>query len=241
MPRGRKRLPLRGIAVAALLALLIGGAWLARAPLANLLWRAGGPLMQWRYTAGEGALRAELASSSAALTDRDALYAENLDLKARLGRSDAPARVLGAVLSRPPASPYDTLLIDAGSSQGVAAGDFVAAAGSALIGTVSEVYADTARVELFSSPGDTYDALLATSGGNIPLSIEGQGGGSLSAKVPAATPVRAGDSASLPGILGGITARVTGVERGDSDSYATIYFSLPADVYALRYVEVWKK
>lgn len=218
------------------LAVLVGAAAFWRAPLANFFWSALSPLIQARY--GGESLEAQLASTTAALADRDALYAENLDLKERLGRTGVPpVRIVGAVLMRPPGVPYDTLVIDAGAAEGVAVGEYVSAGGTALVGEVSEVYANASRVRLFSAPGEQYDALLR---GTIPVKIEGQGGGSMVAQAPSGTQVAVGDSALLPGIAGGLTARVSAVEISEG-SFVTIYFHLPVDIFMLRFVEVWKQ
>lgn len=222
-------------AVAAI-ALLIGAAALWRAPLSESLWNLLKPVMSARF--GGGAASADPALIAATQSDRDALYQENIDLKARLGRDARVRRILGAVLVRPPATPYDTLVIDIGEADGVAAGDTVSAGGTTVIGTVSEVYARAARVTLYSAPGQKYDALLR---GTIPLAVEGQGGGSLRAQVPAGTAVSLGDIAVLPGIAGGISARVSRVEHAEGESFSTLYFSLPVSVSSLRFVEVWKQ
>lgn len=218
-----------------LLVILIGAAALWRDGLSGLFWQAAGPLMQARM--GGSALEAALASTSAALADRDILYLENLELKARLGRDAGVVRVLGAVLLRPPATPYDTLVIDAGFVQSVAVGDVVSAGGTALIGTITHVYENTARVTLYSAPGAEHQALLR---GSIPMTLEGQGGGSLRAQLPAATEASVGDAALLPGIAGGWSATVAVLERGEGDSFVTLYFQVPADIWSLRFVEVWK-
>jgi len=219
------------------LVVLLAAAALWRAPLAELFWRAAAPLMHFRYGNAQNDV-ADPSRLAVAEADREALYQENLDLKARLGRPGiAPARILGAVLLRPPATPYDTLVIDAGAEEGVALGDYVSAGGSALVGTVSEVYAHAARVQLFSAPGQKYNALLR---GSIPLNIEGQGGGSMVAQVPSGTAVSAGDTALVPGIAGGLAARVTQVDKTEA-SFVTIYFQLPANIFTLRFVEVWKQ
>ena len=224
------------------LVLLVGAAALWRAPLTQLLWSVAAPLMHARY--GGAGLEAELASTTALLADRDALYQENLDLKARLGRTGvAPVRILGAVLMRPPAIPYDTLVIDAGAEEGVVKGDYVSAGGGALIGTVSEVYAHAARVQLFSAPGEEHQALLrlsAQTGASVPVAIHGQGGGSMVAQAPSGTAVSVGDTALLPGIAGGLVAHVRQVDKTES-SFITIYFQLSADIFSLRFVEVWKQ
>ncbi len=217
-----------------LVLLLIGLAALWRAPLSGALWSVIAPLMRARF-GGEPAVS---AAQTATLADREALYQENLALKTLLGRKPQVERILGAVLIRPPATPYDTLVIDAGSAEGIALGDVVSAGGSATIGTISEVYTHAARVRLYSAPGEKYDALLR---GTIPLAIEGQGGGSLRAQVPAGVEVSVGDEALLPGIVGGITARVSHIDRGEGESFVTLYFTLPVDLFTIRFVEVWKQ
>ncbi len=233
----RRTTPLGPILTVGGVLLVVGLVYVFRGPLTGALWSVLGPVLQARYNGSD--LEAQLASTTAALADRDVLYQENLDLKSRLGRTDTvPTRVVAAVLSRPPASPYDTLVIDTGLQHQVAVEDLVSAGGTTVIGRVTEVYDRTARVTLYSAPGSTYDGLLH---GTIPVSVEGQGGGSMRAQVPAGTAALVGDSVVLPGLLGGLSARVAAVEHGSSESYITLYFRLPVDFFALRYVEVWKQ
>lgn len=54
-----------------------------------------------------------------------ALLQENNDMADMLGRPAAPNAVVAAVLSKPPFEAYDTLIVDAGSAQGIAVGDKV--------------------------------------------------------------------------------------------------------------------
>ncbi len=228
-----KRIRLFGVIA---LALVIGAAALWRAPLSEFLWNLLAPVMSARF--GGGTALTDPTLIAATKSDRDALYQENIELKARLGRDARVKRILGAVLLRPPATPYDTLVIDVGEVDGIAAGDTVSAGGTTVIGTVSQVYAHAARVMLYSAPGQKYDALLH---GTVPLAVEGQGGGSLRAQVPAGTTVSLGDVAVLPGIAGGQSAVVSRVEHADGESFITLYFSLPVNVSSLRFVEVWKQ
>jgi cell shape-determining protein MreC len=181
-------------------------------------------------------LRGELAQAQALLVDRDALYKENIELKARLGRNEtASPRVLAAVLMRPPGVPYDTLLIDAGTQHGIALGDLVSAGGQAIIGRVIEAYQSTARVELFSAPGQSYQALLR---GTTPVAVEGQGGGSMRAQVPAGTQVAVGDEVEFPGMWGGLSALVSAVDARAGESFIVLFMHLPANPAELRFVEV---
>lgn len=234
----RRKAPLGFIALAGGVVLAVGVAALFREPLGGLLWRAAAPVLQLRNTLGASEaeqLRAELAGAQARAADRDMLYAENVDLKRRLGRAAEGSRVLAGVLQRPPGVPYDTFVLDAGSEQGLAVGQLVSAGGASLIGRVVEVHAQTARVVLFSSPGESHDALLR---GEVPVAVAGQGGGSFVAEVPAGTQVLVGDSILFPGIAPGYSGTVSFVERRSGESFVTLYLHLPFDPFALRFVEV---
>ena len=217
-----------------------------RNQLGGFFWQAVAPLLHARNALGVSntqRLQDALASSVAMLADRDLLYQENLQLKMRLGRSAGMQTILAGVLMRPPATPYDTLMIDAGSQQGVVVDDLVSAGGTTLIGRVAQVYKTTARVILFSAPGQTYSALLSIQNGalSVPVEVKGQGAGSLEAQVPAKTPVAVGDSVVFPGIVGGFSSIVSYVDTKDGESFKTLYMHLPVNPLALRYVEVWRQ
>lgn len=182
-------------------------------------------------------LKDDILSSQTSVLDRNQLYEENLTLKERLGREAQPNAALAAVVLRPPEVPYDTLLIDIGADSDIAVGDKVAAQGTLLIGRVSEVYAHTSRVTLFSSPGLSYNGFLR---GSIPVTAIGQGGGSLVMQVPYDAQVKVGDLVALPGIESNTGSVVEQVEPGQGDSAVTAYLRLPFDPYQLRFVDVWR-
>ncbi|MEK7613230.1 MAG: rod shape-determining protein MreC [Patescibacteria group bacterium] len=222
-----------------LVIVVIVGVW--REAAARVLWSVAEPVMHLRnalQSSEAEVLRAELVSTKAKLADRDVLYAENLDLKKRLNRDANTRTVLAAILMRPPGVPYDTFVIDAGAREGVAVGDLVSAGGTTLIGTVSNVYNGTARVVLFSAPGTSYQGQIA---GRIPISVEGQGGGSLRGQVPAGSVVHVGESVLLPGIAGGFASVISYIEHTEGESFQTIYMHLPVNPFELRHVEVWKE
>ncbi len=221
------------------LVLLIGATLMLRGSAASVFWQVWAPVARVREALGESEaarLRTQVAVLEAKLADRDALYKETLDLKERLGRSDVPGtRILAGVLLSPPWSPYDTLVVDAGEAQGIKLGDLVYAGGQTLIGHVTEVYATTARVELFSAPGATYQATLR---GEIPMALEGQGGGSLRAEIPAATSVAVGDTVELPGIWGGLVGHVSATDARAGESFIVIYMQLPVNPSSLSVLEI---
>ncbi len=226
-------------------AALLGAGIFWHSALESALWTVIAPLQRARsgFDASDNQrLRAELAAANALVADRNALYQENLELKVRLGRDAARSVILAGVLQRPPATPYDTLMVDAGAAEGVRAGDFVSAGGTARIGTVAEVYAHTSRVILFSAPGQTYDVLLHLSSTTqtVPVSMQGQGSGSFIGQVPAGTPVRVGDSLVFPGIASALAGSVSSVNFDPKQSFATLYARLPVDLLSLRFVEIEK-
>jgi cell shape-determining protein MreC len=240
--------------------LVLAAVAIFRAPLSSMLWRVFVPLSYARdvslsivgnfftgfstnrsLVAENARLRAALASSSIAVIDRNTLYTENLELKSRLGRdATLPPPVLASVVLRPPGTPYDTLMVDVGATDGVVMGDLVSAGGSVYIGTVSEVFATASRVVLYSSPGQKFDAMLmekkATS--TLAISVVGQGSGSLKAEVPASTMVAQGDEVLFSSITPRLVARVTQVEQKIDASFKTIYLQLPVSIYALNFVEI---
>jgi cell shape-determining protein MreC len=253
--RSRLTLVLVGLCVLCALAAFI---W--REPFAGALWRVLGPVASVRTslaasvgTLVEGfapnaslaaeneSLRAQLASTSVALMDRNLLYAENIELKARLNRPASSTRsVLASVIMRPPASPYDTLMLDVGSDASVRVGDLVSAGGSVYVGRIAQVYGQTSRATLFSTPGETLDALLTNprTSTNTPLSLAGQGGASMVGEVPTGVDVSVGDPVILSNLGVELVAHVTAIDMGGEKSFKTVYVQLPVNPLSLRFVEV---
>ncbi len=255
--RRKRKISGKTAAFLIVITLLLCAALLWRDAAASFLWRIVSPILSTRDTAAlaqagffaqfgnltnlieeNARLRQELASTSALLLDRHFLYQENADLKQRLGRSAEGTVVLATVLLRPPAVPYGVLMIDVGKNAAVTEGMLVAAAGSAYIGRVTQVYDTTARITLFSAPGQTHEALLR---GSIPLALEGEGSGSMRGELPVGIPVAVGDPVLLPGIMPTFLAVVTAVMHEEGQSFQSVYLTLPVNPLELRFVEVHSK
>lgn len=214
-----------------------------REPLSGVFWGVFSPAfgaVQALVTQGEVArLRTELVTAQALAADRDLLATENRELKARLGRvPPGDTTLLATVLVRPPATPYDTLMLDVGFKDGVAVGDLVFAGGSVAIGQVTEVYRTTARATLLSAPGASREAILHGSGVATPVVLEGQGGGAFMAQVPQGVVVMPGDSVTFPSLMPVFVAQVAAVEAPAGASFQTVYLQLPVNPLLLQYVEV---
>ncbi len=145
-----------------------------------------------------------------------------------------PGRTLAAVLVRPPFSPFDEIIIDIGSDQGIIPGAKIYAPGNVLIGTTTDVFSQTAKVRLLSSPGETYPVLIGS--GSIPAVAVGRGGGQYSAQVPQASKVARGDAVSDSSLSDAPFGIVSEVFTDPAEPFETVLFAPPVNVYQLRWV-----
>lgn len=141
-----------------------------------------------------------LGEENTALMNENRMLSQKVaDLEALLGApvGGKESGVLAGVVARPPESPYDTLVLSAGSRAGVLVGMEVFGAGGVPIGMVSSVTADFARVTLFSSPGVSIHGSVGSA--NVPLTVHGSGAGTMSASLSRLAGIAIGDSVSVPG------------------------------------------
>lgn len=220
-------------------------------PLTSLFWRAEsstvgffvymGKIVQSKYglEVENRKLRDEIAARDASMLALDDVKSENESLKNAMGRIGKASVVLGVILSRPPASPYDTLVLDIGTNDGVRVGDKVYAEGDALIGDISEVYANQSKATLYSTSGRETPVLVGTT--TIAAEATGKGGGNFVIKLPASAKVVKGAVISMPHIRTHVFGVVDTIMVDSSDSLQTILFRSPVNVYQLKFVEVEKK
>ncbi len=243
--RRRQGRGLRLILVTTLVLVVVAILVVWRAPLVGLFWFAAEPafgaLANLRISGSEAELRKELVAAQALAADRDILLQENINLKSRLGRVPAgETSMLAAVLLRPPASPYDTLMLDVGLQSGISVGDLVFAGGAVVVGRITEVHRGTSRATLYSAPGEAHDALVYAAGGSVPVIMEGQGGGSFKGQLPQGVEVRRGDPILFSSLMPILAARISAVEVSPGETFQTVYMQLPVNPLSLRFVEVRK-
>lgn len=184
-------------------------------------------------------LRRAFAERERTLLDRTLLAEENRALKETLGRRGKEVRILAALLAAPPRSPYDSVILDAGSEEGIAAGDEVLF-GSVVLGRVVTLFSRTAIAELFSTAGVKTAVLILHKGKGIPAEAEGVGGGAFIAVLPKELLIAEGDPVVMPGLNPTLFALVETIESDVSDSFQTMYFKNPVSVGELRFLEVRK-
>ncbi len=178
----------------------------------------------------------EIASRDASMLLLDTLRSENEELKKNVGRTGQGKDVLGVILSRPPISPYDTLVIDIGSSDGVAVGNKVYTSGDTLVGDVVEVYEHSSKISLFSTPGREIPILVGSS--TVATQAIGKGGGNFSAQLPADVRINKGDTIITTQIRPHAFGVVQEILIDSSDSLQTILFKAPINIHEFRFVQV---
>ncbi len=181
-------------------------------------------------------LKETVAIASAKLLDRNLLFEENLNLKELLGRGVTEQTVFAVVLTKPNRSLYDTLIIDVGENAGIKKGDKVFYGGTVVIGEVGDVFKNSSKVLLASSPGEEIDVMVGVN--NIASTAYGRGGGEFELSLPRDVDVAIGDVVIVPGIISRVLGKVEYIETSPSDSFKKILFKGPVDIFELKWVEV---
>lgn len=190
-------------------------------------------------------LKAELSADDARMANYDSVAADAASLKEILGRKNAKVpMVLAAILAKPNQSLYDTLLIDAGSKEGIKNGDTVFALGDVPIGRVDSVYDNSAKVILFSSPGEKIQAVLSSSK-NLPagrqgtyLELVGRGGGNFEMTMPKDFALAAPDQMVMPGINPYVLAITQTIISDPRDPLSKALLVSPINVQEIKFVQV---
>lgn len=181
-------------------------------------------------------LRRELSSMSAALLDRAILVKENADLKAAVHFKLETGAISARVLSKPPFTPFDILVVDAGESQGVKIGDRVMI-GQTSLGTVTLTSSNSSQVTLRSSSSEQTEAFVGNEA--LPVTLHGKGGGNFEATLPQGADVKEGDLVfayylQTPLYVGSVAKIIS----EDDATFVTIIVTLPLNLYSLSNVEI---
>jgi rod shape-determining protein MreC len=173
------------------------------------------------------------------MIDYQILKQENDQLKEMLGRVPTNATfVLGTILTKPNRSPYDTIILDIGSVNGIKEGDQVFANAQIPVGQVSTVYSNTSLVVLYSNPSQTTDAVL--NGSNASVQLIGRGGGNFEMTIPVDLSVEKGTMAVLPASTSEIIAIVEDTISAPTDPVKKVILRSPVNIQDLKWVEVKK-
>lgn len=162
---------------------------------------------------------------------------ENAKLRALLNGTTTTDALLARVVSRPPETLYDTVIIDRGAAAGIAGGDLVVYQGIALGRVLSEGN-DSALVELFSSAGSKEDVII---GKPAAISIaSGEGGGSFELSIPQGIAVSAGDPVRVEASASLLLGTVVSVAADQSQASQRISVRSPFSLADIDFVQVVK-
>lgn len=153
----------------------------------------------------------------------------------RLLFDEAKSGIPAHILSRPPRSPYDTLIVSAGRRAGIVPGSNVYAAPHVAIGVVDEVFETSSRIVLFSSARTEIEAFM--DGGVGSVLIKGQGGGTMLTELSRAFTVSSSTIVTLPDRVT-VIGRIDHVAGDDTDPFLKVYIGLPINIQNLSWVEI---
>ncbi len=163
-----------------------------------------------------------------------AVFNSTTTLKAELKKT-----LLASVIFRPPQTPYDIIIIDAGAEEGIKEGYIVAAFENVLLGYVEDVFADTAKIRLISSFGEETSALMDPS--KAPVIVIGKGGENFEITLPAAVPAETGNKIITLGKQPMLIGIIERIEHPENSPFQKIMFRLPVNIQYLSKVFVSKK
>lgn len=174
------------------------------------------------------------------MADYQILKKENIELKSLWGRLPKNHHFINAnILSKPDRSPYDTIIINVGSDDGVSEELPIYADSTIPLGKISKVYSRTSLVTLYSNPGEITDAII--DGSNTSVSVIGRGGGNFEMIIPKDLIAEKGSIVSLPRTVG-IGTEILAIIEDDiqtlNDPSRTILLRSPVNIQELKWVQV---
>jgi cell shape-determining protein MreC len=181
-------------------------------------------------------LKDELGRLRLTKIDYDVLFKENEELKAMLSMKKSSMRAVANVLSKPPQSPFDTMVLASGKNAGIEIGNKVYISDNIIIGQISDVSDETSVVKLFSTGGEKIEVILLRTGQSFV--ITGSGGENFSLEIPKDTDIVWGDSLVLQGSSDFVLATVYFVDSSSQSSFKTVHMRVPGNLYQTKRVFV---
>ena len=182
--------------------------------------------------------RDALAGEVEALRARERALTEQLsDLSRLIGeRGDILTDIPAAVLMRPPVSPYDSYVIDAGTADGVAVGAYASGPGGVPLGTIESAEKHTARLVLFSASGRVTEGWAGSE--RTPITLHGEGAGAFVAQVPQGTNLAQGDAVIVPGFGSAPVGVVKTLESDPSSPFTEVSIAPLVNPFSITWVAV---
>ena len=145
--------------------------------------------------------------------------------------------ILAGVIMRPPESPYDVLVLDKGTSAGVALGQEAFGKGGVPIGVVSSVSTEFSRITLFSSSGSVTHGWVGVHA-DTPVTIFGSGGGTMNASLSRSANISEDDIVFAPGPGALPIGIVTRIDSDPSSPGVTLRIQPMLNLFSISWVEL---
>lgn len=180
-------------------------------------------------------LRSQTPEGSKEKVTITGLWHENNELRRLQSANDEP-RILASVIARPNQVPYDSLVLDRGSNDGVVLDAPVYIASTTVIGFVKNVFPGSSVAKLITTPG--FNTSVYVYGPNIYTNAEGMGGGVLRVGVPQGIPLEEGNVVVLPSVNLGIFGEINTVESEPTSPEQYGYVTTDIPLNNLRLVNI---
>lgn len=181
------------------------------------------------------ALEAELAGQQGMEMTLAQVLKENEELRTLLGAT-REERIAAGVIARPPYTPYDTLILDQGSDEGVIDHAPVFLGSGLAVGYVRSTTNRSSLVTLFSSPG--VETSVYIFGPDIFARAYGIGGGVVRIDIPQGITLTQGDLVILPSLDSGVLGTIDSVEAIPTAPEQHAFVTLAAPIAAMRLVSI---
>lgn len=179
-------------------------------------------------------LRSDLAEDGSMRAELDALrQSHNLIQEATEGGED---RIVADVIRTPPETPYDTLVVAAGSDAGILSGAYVYS-GRTAIGQVAVVNPKTSLIVLFSTPG-VHVPVYLWGDASVFAQAEGQGGGVVRVGVPQGLSIKEGDAVTLPLPGTAVFGTINHIEADATNPEQYAYITQEDALRSIRFVAI---
>lgn len=194
------------------------------------------------FLRGRNELRDEIRLLEEELLSREGIHnsltkltEENEALKELLGTGESE-RIVAGVIGRPPYTPYDVVILDKGSADGVVSNAPVYYGDNKALGYVHRAFEHSALVTLISSPG--VETSVYVFGPDVFATAVGQGGGVVRISIPQGLSVEEGNLVITPSLEGGVLGDIERVESNPTEPDQYAYLTYDAPIQAVRLVSV---
>lgn len=181
-------------------------------------------------------LKDRLASLELELSASSLRQSENERLLELLGRHSEAGGIAVSVLTHPPQSPYDLLVVDAGERESVLLGARAFLPEGPEVGVVTQVSPSFSRVKLLSTSGEKTQAVLERH--QVVVTLEGMGGGNFKIILPRETEVEVGDKVLSANLQSSLLAIVEEVNLEATDSFKEVFARGPVNVFTIRFLTI---